>query len=253
LVHDSLTTIFKTFTELKNPNIVKKIIKSFLVLAALFFGTMVSAQRESDQRTLSTKIADVLAELPAEDLEEFSSTMAEIGAMGEEGLLAMTKMLVDPETGNNTILEYALGGFSFYVTQPEMETLRQMSINAYCTALEQTENVQNKAFIIRRLKMVGRNDAISCLEPYLNERPLCAPAAKALVNINSSAANEALLQVLKNSQGECQLSLLQAIGDVRYKEAVSTIVHLADSDNNKLRKLSLFALANIADPASGQP
>lgn len=229
----------------------KKIIKSFLVLAALFFGTMVSAQRESDQRTLSTKIADVLAGLPAEDLEEFSSTMAEIGAMGEEGLLAMTKMLEDPETGNNTILEYALGGFSFYVTQPEMETLRQMSINAYCTALEQTENVQNKAFIIRRLKMVGGNDAISCLEPYLNEKPLCAPAAKALVNINSSAANEALLQALKNSQGECQLSLVQAIGDVRYKEAVSTIVRLADSDNNKFRKLSLYALANIADPASG--
>ncbi|UJH90161.1 DUF1080 domain-containing protein [Antarcticibacterium sp. 1MA-6-2] len=228
----------------------QKIIKSFLILTALFSGTIVLAQRDKDQRTLSTKIADVLAELLTESPEEFSSTMANIGAMGEEGILALTKMLVDPETGDNTNLEYALGGFSFYVTQPEMETLRQMSVSAYCSALPQLKNVQNKSFIIRQLKMVGGNDAISCLEPYLNDSSLCAPAAEALININSSAANEALLKALENSQGDCQLSLVQAIGDVKYAKAGSAIIKLAGSDNEKLRKLSLYALANIGDPAS---
>ena len=220
------------------------------MLIALFFGTTALAQRDNDQRTLATKIADVLAELPAEDMEQYHFTMVEIGTMGEEGLLAMIKMLVDPEIGNNTNLEYALGGFSYYVTQPEMAGLREMSVSAYCTGLEQVGNIENKAFIIRQLKMVGGNDAISCLEPYLSEKPLCAPAAKALVNINSSAANKVLLQALKNSQGECQLSLVQALGDTRYKEAVSTIADLAGSEDYKLRKLSLYALANIADPGA---
>ena len=220
------------------------------MLISLLVSTVTTAQRANDQRSLSTKIADVLAQLPAEDLEQYRATMREIGAMGQEGILALTEMLVDPELGNNTNIEYALGGFSYYVTQPEMEGLRQMSAEAYCEALAQTENLNNKAFIMRQLEMVGQDDAVLCLEPYLNEKPLCAPAAKALVNINSVEANAALLQALKNSQGECQLSLVQALGDTQYKAATSTIVGLADSNDGKLRKLALYALANIGDPAS---
>lgn len=227
-------------------------IKIFLALIALIIVTEAKAQREIDQRTLSTKIADILAELPAKDLEQYRENMHEIGAMGEEGLLALAEMLVDPEAGNNTKLEYALGGFSYYASQPGKEEFRQMSVEAYCQALEDIRNVENKTFIIRQLEMVGGEDAVSCLEGYLDEKPLCAPAARALVNINTFSSNKALLQALKNSAGECRLSLVQALADTKFGEAAAIITPLAKSGDDKLRKLSLYALANIADPASAE-
>lgn len=211
---------------------------------------MVTAQRDTDQRTLTTKIADLLAELPAEDPEQFRISMNQIGEMGEEGLLALSDMLVPTEKGDNTKLEYAIGGFSYFVTQQGMEEWRRMSVKAYCQALGRVNDVSNKAFLIRQLEMVGQDDAVGCLEGVIGNEDLCAPAAKALVNINSAAAKKALLQALNNSSGTCRLSLVQSLGDVRFGESVSAIAPLVKSGDSRLRKISLYALANIGDPKS---
>src|SRR5690606_34540676 len=200
---------------------------------------MVTAQRDTDQRTLTTKIADLLAELPAEDPEQFRISMNQIGEMGEEGLLALSDMLVPSEKGDNTKLEYAIGGFSYFVTQQGTEEWRRMSVKAYCQALGRVNDVSNKAFLIRQLEMVGQDDAVGCLEGVIGNEDLCAPAAKALVNINSSAANKALLQALNNSSGTCRLSLIQSLGDVRFGESVSAIAPLVKSGDSRLRKISL--------------
>ena len=220
------------------------------MLLALVIATGAVAQRDNDQRTLTTKIADVLAELPAEDTEHFEATMKNIGQMGEEGLLALTAMLVAPENGDNTQLEYALAGFSFYVTQPDKEELRKMSVNAYCQALSQLDNADNKAFIIRQLEMVGADDAVTCLAAYLTDPVFCAPAAKALTNINTAAANQALLEALKASEAECRVSLVKALGDNQAKAALDAVTALANSEEENLRKVALYALANIADEDS---
>ncbi|GAA4441122.1 hypothetical protein GCM10023188_39250 [Pontibacter saemangeumensis] len=207
-------------------------------------------QRKDDQRTLTTKIADLLAEMPAKDSEQFKASMGEIAAMGKEGITAMAGMLVSPEEGDNTGIEYALGGFSYYVAQPAQENLRQMSVEAYCQALTAAGNEESKAFLIRQLQLVGKDDAVPCLQAYLNDDRLCAPAARALININTPTASRALLQALPQAKGDCQLSLVEALGDTRTKEAVAALTPLAASQDGKLRKLALYALANIADPAS---
>lgn len=228
----------------------QKNIRTLLLLFTLGISTLGTAQRESDQRTLTTKVADLLAELPAEGPEQFRMSMNHLGAMGKEGLLALSDMLVPTENGDNTKLEYAIGGFSYFVTQPGMEDWRRMSVEAYCQALGRVDNVWNKAFLIRQLEMVGQNDAVACLKDFLSKETLCAPAAKALVNINTLNANQALLQALKTSNGACRLSLVHSLGDVKSKEAVAAIAPLVKSGDSKLRKMALYALANIGDPGS---
>jgi HEAT repeat protein len=226
----------------------KRISLLFLVLAAAC--TVALAQRKNDQRTLTTKIADVLAELPAKDGQQLEAHMKEIAAMGKEGLLEMAGMLSAPGQGDNSGLEYALGGFSFYAMQEEKEGLRKMSVEAYCQALQQAADKTTKAFFIRQLQVVGKDDAVSCLQTYLQDDQLCAPAAKALVNIHSREAQEALLLALNEANMTCRLSLVQALGDTRYREAVVAITPLTGSEDDRLRKLALYALANIAAPAS---
>jgi HEAT repeat protein len=225
-----------------------------MLIAAILLNGMAVAQQQAhprtDQRTVTTKIADLLAQLPAKDAKQLEATMNAIAGMGESGLAEMAAMLAAPAKGDNTGLEYAIGGFSYYVTQKGKEDWRQMAARAYCRALEKTADQENKAFIIRQLQMVGKDEAVACLQPYLQDERLCDPAARALIKVNSASAGNALLHALQNSQGTCRYSLVEALGDSRSAEALAAITPLAGSEDKKLKKLALYALASIGDPSS---
>jgi HEAT repeat protein len=223
---------------------------SLLLLALLTLSILGMGQRKNDQRTLTTRIADLLAELPANDQEQLTASMGEMAAMGKDGLVEMAGMLAAPGKGDNSKLEYALGGFSYYVMHSEREDWRKMSVDAYCQSLSKATDAENKAFLIRQLQMVGKDEAVPCLKSYLGDSRLCGASARALSGIRSATSNQALLQALQGAQGDCQLSLVEALGDARSADAVTALTPLATSQDNKLRKLTLYALANIADPAS---
>ncbi|MFD3000700.1 family 16 glycoside hydrolase [Pontibacter toksunensis] len=221
-----------------------------LLFVLLTVSTAGFGQRKNDQRTLNTRIADLLAEVPARDKEQLEASMSELAAMGRQGIVEIASMLTAPGKGDNTKIEYALGGFSYYVMQSEREDWRKMSVDAYCESLSKVDNAENKAFLIRQLQVVGKDDAVACLQPYLGNERLCAPAAGAFTNINTPKGNSVLLQALQTAQGDCRLSLVEALGNNRSTAAVATLAPFVTSQDAKLRKLTLFALANIADPAS---
>ena len=227
----------------------KKIVFTLLTIA--MFGSMSMAQATKDGRTLATQIADLLAQMPAKDSIQLASGMKEIAAMGEKGLIEMAGMLVAPGEGDNSQVAYAINGFSYYVTQPGREDWRKMSEHALCETLKKITNKVNEAFIISQLQIVGQSDeAVSCLKNYLNQDQLCDPAARALIKFKSPAANKALLFAVKNSEGNCRLSLVKALGESHNIEAVPVITPLANNEDKMLRKVALNALANIADPSS---
>ncbi|MHA6246921.1 family 16 glycoside hydrolase [Pontibacter sp. CAU 1760] len=223
---------------------------TLLFIALLTVCSAAMGQRKDDQRTLATRIADVLAEMPAKDKAQLQASMGEVASLGKDGIVEMATMLTAPGKGDNSRLEYALGGFSYYVMQQEREDWRSMSVAAYCESLGRETNPESQAFLIRQLQVVGKADAVPCLQRYLTDERLCAPAANALTSINSPNGNNALLQALSGASGDCRLSLVEALGDTRYEQAVSAITPFATSPDEKLRKLALYALANIAAPGS---
>jgi HEAT repeat protein len=88
------------------------------------------------------------------------------------------------------------------------------------------------------------------LSQYLAQERFCDPAARALVKINTPSAKKALLSALSNGQGRCQLSLVEALGDVRYADAAAAINGLATSATGPLKKIALLALGNIGHASS---
>jgi len=223
----------------------------FTLLTIAMFASTAMAQANKDQRTLTTKIADLLAQMPAKDSIAFTTAMKQMAALEEKGLVNIAVTLAPPGKGDNTHAEYAINGFSYYVTQPGRENWRKMSERAMCEALTKMEDKINKTFIISQLQIVAQSDAaVSALKAYLNDEQLCDPAARALITINSSAAKNALLKALSNSAGTCRLSVVKALGDSRFAAAVPAITKLADSKDLMLRKVALNALANIGNPSS---
>lgn len=222
------------------------IILIFLV-ASLFQTTL--AQTD-DKRTVSTKIADLLAKLPAEDSKQLNASVAAVAGLGEAGLVELVQKL--DAGGDNSLVHYAISGFSFAATQPGKDDWRALAVKAYATALGKLSNEEAKLFIITQLEQVGKDDAIAALTPFLQHNRLSDAASRALVTINSDASKAALATALTGANGNAQLSLVQALGDARYKAAAKAIEPLATAADPKLAKVALYALARIGDVGSAK-
>src|SRR6476620_411836 len=203
-----------------------------------------------DQRALSTKIADVLATMPAQNKQQLDKSMEEISSLSENGIVQMLGMFLAQGSGDNTALEYAIGGYSSYVIQPGKEQQRQMAVRAYCASLDKLPGNKNRQFIIQQLQDIGKDDAVPCLEKYLHDEQLAGPAARALAQISTPASEKVLMSALSNTKDSVQLSLVEALGYARYKPAVSALTSLAKTEKQDLRKVVLYALARIGDPSS---
>lgn len=233
------------------PNFILLLMKLPLltVTSLLLLNTVTRAQLQPDSRPVPGQLAENLAQMPALDGKQLVSNLEAVAALGEKGLLEMALTLAAPGKGDNTAVQYALGGFSYYVTKPSKEAQRAMAVRAYGQALEKLSDAESKAFLISQLQIVGKDDAVGYLKPYLADERLCAPAVRTLVKIGTPLAQKTLLDALNSSQGTSRFSLVKALGDLHYQPAAPVLVPLAQSDDSKLKKVTLYALARLGTPA----
>jgi len=70
-----------------------------------------------DNRTLDTKVADVLAQMPTKNLTHRDNAMNELIELGPEGFQKLTAMLTPPAVGDDTAVRFALNSLSRYASQ----------------------------------------------------------------------------------------------------------------------------------------
>lgn len=221
----------------------KKIFYTIICLSALGFS--------AHAQQTDTRITTILDKEPANNAASLNANAEATAALGEKGVTGMLLALQPNGTADNTKIYDAINGFSYYVTQASKEQWRAMAVRAYSKALSQLTDKYNQAFIISQLQIIGKDDAVPALKKYLTDDQLCDPAARALVKVNTPASKASLLNALAGSEGERRLTLVEAIGDSKNAAAVSKIAALL-GDDKKLNKVALYALANIASPASAK-
>ncbi|MFC4873227.1 family 16 glycoside hydrolase [Negadavirga shengliensis] len=223
------------------------------VLLLLLGFTFTSHAQDSagDTRTITTKIADLLNRFPTEDLEALETSMQNMEALGRDGITQMALMY--REDANNEKLEYALAGFAFYASHPTREQLARMAVQAYGRALDKLDYIEAKDFIIRQFKWIGKEDATPYVEAFLHDDRLSGTAARTLATIGSSSAEQALILALMISDNDDKKkNFIEALGDFKSQNAVDEITPYLAAENAELRKVAIYALANIAHPSSAK-
>ena len=223
--------------------------KSFLLTGLMFLTGIAFGQTKVDQRTRATQIADLLSSFPAQNQAHFNKNMQAISALGENGFAEMVKMLGTGAT-DTAALEYALAGYSQFVTQPGKESLRAVAVKAYCNALSLPKQSSEKEFIISQLQLIGKEDAVACLTKALQQKDLAAAAARSLAQVNTPASKQALLLSLNKLSGENRLAVIEALGFAKYKPATPSLLKLAAKATSPEKKLIYYALSQGADPAA---
>ncbi len=221
-----------------------------LLVTVASLNMQVLAQASKDQRTTTTKIADLLAELPARDQKQLQTNMMEVEQLGPEGLAAMISGLSAPGSPNNAGLEYAIGSYSAHVMQTNKEAHRKQAVSAYIEGLKNTKDNHVKSFLISQLELTGKEEAVVILQSYLSNPALADPATRALVKINTPSAKAAMVNALPTAQSTVRLSLVEALGLSRATEALPALQRLLTTDDVTLKRLTLSAMANIADTSS---
>lgn len=219
-----------------------------LVVFALF---LLSLWVSGGVQTGKSAAQTVVDRFPAQNSAERQDLTSQLMALGPEGILEVCRLLVPPGTGDDTDARYALSALTTFVSQRGAEKERLVYAKTLTKALEQESDRDIQAFLIRQLQLIGKRESIKPLRRYLGDNRLCEPAARALLAIGSPQAEKALLKALKSAAGANKITIVKALGELKVEEAAKKILPLAADENDELRQVALFALANIGDPLAG--
>jgi len=226
-----------------------KQIQLFIICLILLLSSGMQAQMPAG-RTKATIVADALAQLPADTQQKYNQTIADLVSTGEEGLLDLIGRMNPPGNKSNETVEDAISGWTHFVANDDVK--RSVAANAFAKALNQPLDKEVKAFVIRQLRTIGRDDNVEVLSGLLADEQLSAPASQALVSIGTEKAGAALLKTLKTTESEpILLNMANAIGQTNYVAAESELLNqLGKSNSEKLQKVLLHALGQIGSKES---
>lgn len=222
----------------------------YLVLFAIFIQQSPIYAQQVDQRTTTTKIADLLAQQPSLNELKLNEAMRQMDAFQASDFTALLKTLTPPGQGNNAKLEYATNSYAFYVQQTGKETQRAKYVQGLNAALNEVADKDNKGYVISLLHKAGKDDAVAALTPFLTDEYLSEKASRALASIGSEQASKALLSAVPSAKGNALISVIEALGDIRYEGAESTLLSMLGNSDQDVQKVLLYSLSNIAGAAS---
>ena len=221
-----------------------KIIKTFGIILLML--CTITAANSQINRTLETKVADILAQLPTKYMEPTGPLMQKIIDLEAEGIMQFCDMLVPAGTGDDTQVRFALHSLAVYSGGKESTISENIVENTYIKAIEKATDREIKTFLIRRLAFCGTNTSVNYLTKFLSDDNLFEPALATMTSIGTAEAGEAILNATKDADAKSEPALIDALGVLRVATAVDLLQELAKSNSVIVRQKSLMALAEIA-------
>jgi len=226
----------------------KRIFNTISVL--LLLQTAVYAQQPAN-RTSATKVADVLAQQPAEEMIKFLSAMKELEGFTSSDVTTLLTGL-KRQGSNNAPIEYASNSYALYVMQPGKEQLRETYVQGLLQALDQLKDPNNKGYVLELLKFCAKDEAISKVSSYLSDDYLAEKAARVLSGIHSEKAAEALRQGLQQAGNEkVATAVVGALGEVKGQGVEDQILALLQKYNaENFQRVALTTLSKVGTAKS---
>jgi len=215
----------------------------FLWVAATACAMMLS----SAVADTGTELSALLEQLPAPTIQEGQRIASELLDLGPEAIADLCWRILPPGAGDDTQARYAVHGLSLYVSRPGTGPKRRMVARVFLDALDSATDVEVKAFLMRQLQGMGKQEIIAPLSRYLNDERLCEPATQALLNLPARSVTKALTEALAKASGPSRVTLLVALGQLRERSAAEVLRSYARSEDEEVRQAALFALANAGD------
>lgn len=218
-----------------------------VVLALWLFSFPLGAQ---DNRTLDTKVADLLVQMPAENEQDLEEQMQSMLLLGESGQQKIVEQVIPPGTGDDTQARMAVESYSRFVSQPGKEEERSKWEVLILKEIEHKSDPWVKSFLMAQLYYSGSEASVEVLSNYLHDAQLHDPAIRVLRDAMPGKAADLFAGYLENSEGAVTLALVNAIKETGNSEHAAAVARLAGSDSPELQRSVLACLARLGHPDS---
>ena len=206
--------------------------------------------RAQDQRTLETKVADLLVQIPADTPQKLDMLMQSMGNMEDAGLQMILDGVIPPGSGDDTRSRVAIESFSRYLSQEGLESKRAGWEGLILNEIERRKDTEVRRFFISQLNYSGSEAALVRLAPYLTDPELQDPVIRALRDINPEQAADLFAARLKECGGRTQIALVNALKDTGSPGHARAVSELAGTGSFELQKSVLACLAELGHPGS---
>ena len=230
--------------------IMNRLRTTFIVLASL---CLFSALQGQDSRTLDTKVADLLARMPADNTELAARLMEEMYSLGEEGRDLICSQVVAPGTGDDIAARYAIASLTALLSGDSGDERRKVWEQQCIRFMKDASDREVRSFFMRQLCLTGTDAAIDDLREYARGSDLCDDAVMALQAIGSEAALAALADVLSEARCPCAAQVMNALAERRYAGVTDSYLDWNRKGGPAERVAALHALAASGVPEAKDP
>jgi HEAT repeat protein len=224
---------------LKSENM--KLQKIFIFcLFLLLISNIISAQ---DKRTIETRVADLLARLPANDMQFSDKLMVDMLSLGEAGIKLICDQVIPAGTGDDTRARFAVESLSRFLSGTNYASnkpLWEKICIAYATG--QTD-FGVKDFFMKQLQLFGGVQSAEAMKIYLLSKEICKPAVAVITAVGGKTAETILVEALKNKDLPCAAEAMNALASMKSNVAVNEYIAWAASGDSNIRASAFNALS----------
>ena len=222
---------------------IQRIIISCLCILFLYNGSYAQ-----DIRTIETKVADLLAQLPANDSKYTEKLMGDMIALGETGIKQICSQVIPAGSGDDTRARFAVESFSRFLSGKGKEAEKSLWEKICIEYATGQKDYGVKDFFMKQLQIIGGDATVGALKSYLNDKELCNPALAAILASGSKTAETILAESLKNKEIPCAAAVMNALAGMKSQIAVNEYIGWTSDKNGSTRSSALNALAQSASP-----
>ncbi len=223
-----------------------RINKIFLLVFSFLLISVISFSQ--DNRTLETKIADLVAQLPANDLQYLEKLMGEITALGEEGQTSICDQIIPAGTGDDTKYRFAIESYSRYLSRTGNEDVKQNWEKICISAVTRKKDPGVRDFFMKQLQLVGNDKTAEAMKMFLSDRENCSSAIAALSAVGGKTAEHILAESLKDRELPCAAAVMNALAAMNSREAVNEYIAWSEDMNTNTKSSAYNALAQSGSP-----
>ncbi len=201
-----------------------------------------------DKRTTETKVADLLARLPANDFQFADKLMGDMLLLGEEGLKKICDQVIPAGTGDDTPSRYAIESLSRFVSRKGHEADKTMWENMCISFAVGQKDIGVKDFFMKQLQLVGGDKSVEAMKVYLINKELCEPALAVIAAAGGSSAEAIVAESLKNRELPCAAAAMNTLALMKSAIAVNEYILWASSTDVNIKACAYNALAQSGSP-----
>ena len=196
-----------------------------------------------DNRTTETKVADLLARLPANDQKFTDKLMVDMMSLGESGIRQICDQVIPAGSGDDTRPRFAIESLSRFLSANNMENQRPIWEKICISYATDKTDFGVKDFFMKQLQLFGGSQSADAMKIYLISKEISGPALAVISATGGKNKEVILAEALKNAEIPCAAAVMNSLALMNSHLAVNEYIKWASTSDINTKSSAFNALA----------